>query len=61
MVDGGAAFGLEVGGEGSKLLRSLVIPRMGSTGNHLASGRDNTSVQKTGGVVKGSGEAVTKR
>jgi hypothetical protein len=61
MVDGGAAFGLEVDGEGSKPLRLLVIPRTGSTGNHLASGRENTSVQKTGGVVNGSGDAVTKR
>jgi len=45
MVDGGAALGLELVGEGSKLLRLFVIPRTGSTGNHLASGLENTSVQ----------------
>jgi len=47
-----------VDGEGSKLRFLFTRPRIGSTGIHLASGRENTSVQKTGGVVKGSGEAA---
>lgn len=42
-------------GEGSNTLRMLIIQRTGSTGSQRASARENTSVQKTGGVVTGSG------
>ena len=41
-------------GVGSKTLRLLTIARMGSTGIQRQSGREKTSVQKTGGVVSGS-------
>ena len=41
-------------GAGSKTLRLLTIARMGSTGIQRQSGREKTSVQKTGGVVSGS-------
>jgi hypothetical protein len=44
-------------GVGSKTLRLLTIQRMGSTGSQRASGRENTSVQNTGGVFTGSGVA----
>ena len=47
-------------GLGSKTFRLLVMPRMGSTGSHRASGREKTSVQKTGGEVVGSGDAVLR-
>jgi hypothetical protein len=36
------------------------MPRMGSTGSHRASGREKTSVQKMGGEVVGSGDAVLR-
>lgn len=45
-------------GEGSKTFRLLTIQRIGSTGSQRASARENTSVQKTGGVVIGSGVAA---
>lgn len=41
-------------GVGSKILRLLTMARIGSTGSQRASGREKTSVQKTGGVVSGS-------
>jgi hypothetical protein len=36
--------------DGSKSLRLLTIQRMGSMGIQCVSGRENTSVQNTGGV-----------
>ena len=44
-------------GDGSNTLWSLTWPRIGSIENHLASGLEKTSVQKTGDVVNGSGVA----
>jgi hypothetical protein len=41
-------------GVGSKTLRLFTKARMGSTGSQRPSGREKTSVQKTGGVVRGS-------
>src|SRR6266550_1437527 len=41
-------------GVGSKTLRLLTIQRIGSTGSQRPSGREKTSVQKTGGVESGS-------
>ena len=41
-------------GAGSKTLRLFTMARMGSTGSQRPSGREKTSVQKTGGVVRGS-------
>ena len=41
-------------GVGSKTVRLFTMARMGSTGIQRPSGREKTSVQKTGGVVRGS-------
>jgi len=41
-------------GVGSKILRLLTTARIESTGIQRQSGREKTSVQKTGGVVSGS-------
>ena len=42
---------------GSNDLRLLTIHRIGSTGSQRPSGREKTSVQKTGGVKSGSGDS----
>lgn len=47
-------------GVGSNTLRLLTKDLIGSTGIQRPSGRENTSVQKTGGVVRGSGAAGDK-
>ena len=47
-------LGPAVEGEGSKALRRLTLLRMGSMGIQRPSVREKTSVQKTGGELRGS-------
>jgi hypothetical protein len=42
---------------GSKTFRLLTMARIGSTGSQRTSGREKTSVQKTGDVVSGSDDS----